>query len=162
MTKTQFEEALRDDQFDPDIDSVEVPAVLHEAEEEGDLLKWDTINTAYISAIAAIYKRQVSLGQNLHPPFRGAGFNNTMKAKRLEADELAREQFEDRGANGANSTYTDEDFLRINQALLKGSGARPSVSYFDFLLSTLLELLFLSELYSQVTKNFLISQRPSV
>jgi len=39
---------------------------------------------------------------------------------------LAREQFEDRGAGGVNSSYTDADFLRMQLALLKSSVAKPT------------------------------------
>lgn len=126
ISKEELEQVLYEDQFNPEVDSVEVPPVLDE-EVDGDLLKWDSINTAYISAVAAIYKRQVSTGKNTHPNFRGVGFNNTMKQQQRKANQLAREQFEDRGANGVNSTYTEEDFLRVNAQLLNQSVDRPMV-----------------------------------
>jgi len=49
-----------------------------------------------------------------------------MEIRRTQADQLAREQFEDRGAGGVNSSYTDADFLRMQLALLKSSVAKPT------------------------------------
>lgn len=51
-----------------------------------------------------------------------------MEIRRTQADQLAREQFEGRGAGGVNSSYTDAEFLRMQLALLKSSVAKPTVS----------------------------------
>ena len=125
MTRAQYVEARKVDQFDLDADSVHVP---DEYDERGNLLKFDSINTSYISAVAELYQQQVSLGTNMHPPFRGAGFKQYMDAKHMEADKIRREQFEDRGAGGVNATYSDAEFERVQRRLMKDAAARPEVS----------------------------------
>jgi len=49
-----------------------------------------------------------------------------MEIRCTQADQLAHEQFEDRGAGGVNSSYTDADLLRMQLALLKSSVAKPT------------------------------------
>ena len=126
MTEEQYRRLREEDQFDPNLDSVVVPDIL--IDDEGDLLKFHSINTSYVSALAEMYKTQVSLGINHDPQFRGEAFNSWMEMKAKEQDQLARERFEDRGAGGINATYSDEDFIRYQESLFKSSAEKPAVS----------------------------------
>jgi hypothetical protein len=119
------------DAFNPELDSVVEPE--NEIEGEGDLLKWGTINTSYISVIAELYEMQVTLGLNKEPTFRGPAFNAMTKAREMEENDAPRERFEDRGADGINASYSDEEFERINRALLKKSVDKPAVSHWPLL-----------------------------
>ena len=129
MTEADLVSLIEQDRVDLEADSVREPGDSADlVSGQGKLLKWDTINNAYLSAIAELQGVQISLGTNKEPPFRGKSLKNVMEIRRTQADQLAREQFEDRGAGGVNSSYTDADFLRMQLALLKSSVAKPTVS----------------------------------
>jgi hypothetical protein len=129
MTEADLVSLIEQDRVDLEADSVREPGDSADlVSGQGKLLKWDTINNAYLSAVAELQGVQISLGTNKEPPFRGKSLKNVMEIRRTQADQLAREQFEDRGAGGVNSSYTDADFLRMQLALLKSSVAKPTVS----------------------------------
>jgi hypothetical protein len=129
MTEADLVGLIEQDRVDLEADSVREPGDYADlVSGQGKLLKWDTINNAYLSAVAELQGVQISLGVNREPPFRGKSLKNVMEIRRTQADQLAREQFEDRGAGGVNSSYTDADFLRMQLALLKSSVAKPTVS----------------------------------
>ena len=126
MTEADLVSLIEQDRVDLEADSVREPGDSADlVSGQGKLLKWDTINNAYLSTIAELQGVQISLEE---PPFRGKSLKNVMEIRRTQADKLAREQFEDRGAGGVNSSYTDADFLRMQLALLKSSVAKPTVS----------------------------------
>jgi hypothetical protein len=129
MTEADLVGLIEQDRVDLEADSVREPGDYADlVSGQGKLLKWDTINNAYLSAVAELQGVQISLGVNREPPFRGKSLKNVMEIRRTQADQLAREQFEDRGAGGVNSSYTDAEFLRMQLALLKSSVAKPTVS----------------------------------
>jgi len=129
MTEADLVGLIEQDRVDLEADSVREPGDYADlVSGQGKLLKWDTINNAYLSAVAELQGVQISLGVNREPPFRGKSLKNVMEIRRTQADQLAREQFEDRGAGGVNSSYTDAEFLRMQLALLKSSVAKPTGS----------------------------------
>jgi hypothetical protein len=126
IPEDQYRQLREGDLFNPETDSVVVPDIL--VDDQGDLLKFHSIYTSYVSALAELYQTQVSLGVNTHPSFRGQGFKNWMETQERKQDSLAREQYADRGAGGINATYTDEEFLRCQVELLKSAGEKHTVS----------------------------------
>lgn len=131
-TREELLALLEQDRLDLEVDSVLDPDTAEAL--EGDFFKWDTVKNAYISAIAELYEFQVSTGTNSNPTFRGAALKALMETKRSQQDALSREQFEDRGAGGLNSSYSDGEFLRIHRHLLNSIPKRATVSTFSLIL----------------------------
>jgi hypothetical protein len=86
----------------------------------------------YIAAIAEIYHTQVSLGLNTHPNFRGTALKSLIKDLARTQAQKRREAFEDRGAKGANSGYTTEQFLHLQDQLLSSMQSSAQVSLYAF------------------------------
>jgi hypothetical protein len=126
MNEQELLALLEEDRVDLEVDSVLDPET--RATLDGKFLKFDTIYNSYISALAEEYQFQVATEQNHYPNFRGAALKNLLNSRRAEEDSLSRIQFEDRGAGGLNSSYTEADFINIQKALLKSSSERVTVS----------------------------------
>ena len=93
--------------------------------EEGPL-KWKTVNV-YNAAIAELYHYQVSMGLNKAPTFRGSTHKSLMKGLLRLQDQRSRDAFEDRGAGGIDSGYSQEEFLQMQDKLLLGAKNAPQV-----------------------------------
>jgi hypothetical protein len=117
---------LEEDRVDLDVDSVVDPETAEVL--ECGYLKYDTIYNSYISAIAEMYEFQKSTEMNAHPNFRGAALKALLDSKRSQQDQMGREQFENRGAGGLNSSYSEKDLLKIQRTLLSAVQKRPTVS----------------------------------
>lgn len=100
--------------------------------EEDGPLKWKTVNV-YNAAIAELYHYQVSMGLNKAPTFRGSTHRSLMKGLSRLQDQRARNTFEDRGAGGIDSGYSQEEFLQMQDKLLLGAKKAPQVSLHLFL-----------------------------
>jgi hypothetical protein len=111
---------LDDDHVDPERD---VPPELQQPGSEGSAMKWTTVDT-WMSAIAELYNTQKSLGRNKYPNFRGAALNGLLDAYKRGQHARDRDAFEDRGATGITSGYTDDEFLQLNRVLLAGAHER--------------------------------------
>lgn len=86
---------------------------------EGSLLKWNTIN-GYILAIAKIHSLQRLLKTNLHPSFWGSALNSLLDSRCRAQHTYDRAAYIDRGATGLASGYTEDEFLQLQESLLKG------------------------------------------
>jgi hypothetical protein len=95
-------------------------------------LKWQTVNV-YNAAIAELYHYQVSMGLNKAPTFRGATHKPLMKGLSRTQDQRSRDTFQDRGAGGIDSGYSQEEFLQMQDKLLSGAGKAPQVRPCSFL-----------------------------
>jgi hypothetical protein len=97
-------------------------------------LRFLTVKTVrvYIAAIAEIYHTQVLLGLNTHPNFRGTALKSLIKDLARTQARKRRDAFEDRGAKGANSGYTTEQFLHLQDQLLSSAQSSAQVSLYAF------------------------------
>jgi hypothetical protein len=95
-------------------------------------LKWKTVNV-YNAAIAELYHYQVSMGLNKAPNFRGATHRSLMKGLLRTQGQRSRDAFEDRGAGGIDSGYSQEEFLQMQDKLLSRAKKAPQVSPYPHL-----------------------------
>lgn len=94
-------------------------------------LKAGTIDS-YIAAVLQLYKVQQALGHNTlrHP--RGGILRDIVRQNKEAQDARDREAYIDRGAGGINAGYSDEEFLSLQQHLLK-SACQQTHTYSHFL-----------------------------
>jgi hypothetical protein len=90
-------------------------------------LKYETV-VVYSAAIAELYHRQVSMGLNTAPSFRGAAFKGLMRDLQRTQEKRSREAVEDRGAGGMAAGYTLKEFLHMQDQLLSGAKSSIQVS----------------------------------
>jgi hypothetical protein len=97
-------------------------------------LRFLTVKTVqvYIAAIAKIYHTQVSLGLNTHPNFRGTALKSLMKDLARTQARKRQDAFENHRAKGANSGYTTEQFLHLQDQLLSSTLSSAQVSLYAF------------------------------
>jgi hypothetical protein len=107
---------------------------------ESALLSASTIEV-YVSAIAELYHMQRSLGQNSCPALRGPALNNLLETRKRQQDTVNRAAFMDRGATGITNGYTDEEFWKLQDSLLKGASNSVQVSCKAFLLYSIYSIL---------------------
>ena len=94
-------------------------------------LKAGTVDS-YIAAVLQLYKVQQALGQNANRHPRGGILRDVLRQTKEAQDSQDREAFVDRGVGGINAGYSDEEFLLLQQHLLK-SACQHSHAYPDFL-----------------------------
>jgi hypothetical protein len=114
---------LKEDRVDLDVDSVELPGDAADGAKGGGL-NAHTIDTAYVSAIMELYRVQVSLGLNTHPNPRGAALKGMLDSLKKAEHARKYKEFEDRGKDGVNSTYSDLELIRIQEELLSVACSR--------------------------------------
>ncbi|KAH8746702.1 hypothetical protein BGZ57DRAFT_935856 [Hyaloscypha finlandica] len=85
----------------------------------GGKLHYRTIE-GYISAVAELYKIQVSLHKTPYPNFRGAAFSGKIESLKIQQDTRDRESFADRGLGGVVDSYTPEEYIRLERDPTKG------------------------------------------
>jgi hypothetical protein len=73
------------------------------------------------------------MGLNTAPTFRGAMHKALMKGLLCTQDKRSRDAFEDRGARGIDSSYSQEEFLQMQDKLLLGARKTSQVSPHPFL-----------------------------
>jgi hypothetical protein len=95
-------------------------------------LKWKTVNV-YNAAIAELYHYQVSIGLNKAPNFRGATHRSLMKGLLRTQEQRSCDAFEDCGAGGIDSGYSQEEFLQMQDKLLSRAKKAPQVSPYPHL-----------------------------
>lgn len=117
-------------QFDMERDSVIEPEAV--AGPQGNLLKWQTIHDSYVSALAELYNVQVAMELNTYPNWRGPGLKALMESERSKQDAISRSQFDDRGAGGVNTGYSEKELLALQVTLLKRAYDTPTVSCPNF------------------------------
>jgi hypothetical protein len=81
----------------------------------------------YISAIVELYHYQVSIGFNRTPTFRAATHKSLMKGLSRTQNQGSRDTFQARGAGGIDSSYSQEEFLQMQDKLLSGARKAPQV-----------------------------------
>jgi len=67
------------------------------------------------------------MGLNKAPTFRGSTHKSLMKGLLRLQDQRSRDAFEDRGAGGIDSGYSQEEFLQMQDKLLLGAKNAPQV-----------------------------------
>ena len=85
----------------------------------------------YNAAIAKLYHHQVSIGLNKALTFRGAAHKALMQGLVRGQEQRSRDTFEDRGAGGVDSGYSQEEFLQMQGLLLQGAKQAPQVSSYS-------------------------------
>jgi hypothetical protein len=101
-----------------------------EGEDTDRLLKAGTVDS-YIAAVLQLYKIQQALGHNTlrHP--RGGILRDIVKQTKEAQNTRDREAFVDRGVGGINAGYSDQEFLALQQHLLR-SACQHSPTYPHF------------------------------
>jgi hypothetical protein len=94
-------------------------------------LKAGTVDS-YIAAVLQLYKVQQALGHNANRHPCGGVLRDVVRQTKEAQDSRDREAFVDRGVGGINAGYSDEEFLSLQQHLLK-SACQPSHAYPHFL-----------------------------
>lgn len=106
-----------------------------------------TIGTVdcYVAAIVELYDIQLANGSNRHPHPRGAGLEGLLAQRKRDRDKNDRAAFVDRGQGGISAGYSAEEFLRMQEVLLKGAAQHPQVSllpFYELLLTTYLHRIY--------------------
>jgi len=93
----------------------------------GTLLSSATIDV-YIAAVAELHHEQHSLGLAPNPTFRGPALQGLLQGRYRAEGSIKRRAYADRGASGITGGYTEQEFLRLQDVLLRGSSKSLTVS----------------------------------
>lgn len=97
----------------------EEPRPAEAAEPQGTLLMRGTVD-AYIAAVIELWRVQVAHGScNTKNP-RSAAVRGFLEQRRRQRGRLDRDTFQDRGKEGIQAGYTPEEWLRVQDLLLRG------------------------------------------
>ena len=93
----------------------------------GALLKAGTVDT-YVAAVAELHKVQYSTGLPVQPVLRGPALRGLLESRKKAQGANNQAAFVDRGASGITASYTDKEFLQLQELLLQSSVQSPMVS----------------------------------
>jgi hypothetical protein len=105
----------------------------------GTLFSSATIDV-YIAGVAELHHEQHSLGLAPNPTFRGPALQGLLQSRYREEGSIKRRAYIDRGASGITAGYTEQEFLYLQEVLLRGSSKSLIVSPYP---SPLLILIFI-------------------
>jgi Centromere DNA-binding protein complex CBF3 subunit, domain 2/Transcriptional activator of glycolytic enzymes len=94
------------------------------AEAEGTLLTRGTVD-AYIAAVIELWRVQVAHGSHNTDNPRGAAVRGFLEQRGRQRGRLDRDTFQDRGKEGIQAGYSSEEWLRIQDLLLRGAALLP-------------------------------------
>jgi hypothetical protein len=92
--------------------------------EEGSLLTKSTVD-AYIAAVIELWRLQVAHGNHNTENPRGAAVRGFLEQRGRQRGKLDRASFKDRGSDGIQAGYSPEEWLRIQDLLLRGAAFTP-------------------------------------
>jgi Centromere DNA-binding protein complex CBF3 subunit, domain 2 len=95
-----------------------------ETPEDGSLLTKSTIE-AYVSAVIELWRIQVAHGHPNKENPRGAAVRGFIDQRGRMRNKLDRAEFKDRGSDGIQAGYSPEQWLRMQDLLLKGTAVAP-------------------------------------
>jgi hypothetical protein len=91
---------------------------------EGSLLTRSTID-AYIAAVMELWRVQVAHGNKNTENPRGAAVRGFLEQRSRQRHRLDRDSYKDRGSDGIQAGYSDNEWLRIHEYLLSGAAQTP-------------------------------------
>lgn len=102
----------------------EEPPAAEAAEPEGTLLTRGTVD-AYIAAVIELWRVQVAHGSRNTENPRGAAVRGFLEQRGRQCGRLDRDTFQDCGKEGIQAGYTPEEWLRVQDLLLRGAALLP-------------------------------------
>jgi hypothetical protein len=95
-----------------------------EEEDQGSLLAKGTVD-AYVAAVLELWRLQVAHGgkNTKHP--RGVAVRGFLEQRGRQRSKLDREAYKDRGSDGIQAGYSSQEWLCIQDLLLKGAAYAP-------------------------------------
>lgn len=93
----------------------------------GTLLMSATIDV-YIAGVAELHHEQHSLGLAPNPTFRGPALQGLLQSRYRAEGSIKQHAYTDRGASGITAGYTEQEFLHLQEVLLRGSSKSLTVS----------------------------------
>ena len=100
------------------------PAVVGPTETEGSLLTRGTVD-AYIAAVIELWRLQVAHGNTNTENPRGAAVRGFLEQRGRQRGKHDRASFKDRGTDGIQAGYSQDEWLRIQDLLLSGAVYTP-------------------------------------
>ncbi|KAK4096598.1 hypothetical protein N658DRAFT_435769, partial [Parathielavia hyrcaniae] len=91
---------------------------------ERSLLTRSTID-AYIAAVMELWRVQVAHGNKNTENPRGAAVRGFLEQRSRRRHRLDRDSYKDRGSDGIQAGYSDNEWLRIHEYLLSGAAQAP-------------------------------------
>ena len=93
----------------------------------GTLLSSATIDV-YVAAMAELHHEQHSLGLAPNPTFQGPALQGLLQSRYQVEGSIKQRAYADHGASGITASYTEQEFLRLQEVLLRGSSKSLTVS----------------------------------
>lgn len=104
--------------------ALDAPTAAPSAGDEGALLTKSTVD-AYVAAVMELWRLQVAHGNSNTENPRGAAVRGFLDQRGRQRSKLDRASYKDRGSDGIQAGYSPDEWLRIQDLLLRGAAYTP-------------------------------------